>query len=105
MTIFRRNTYGKDEVAHSILIEVVDKDKNSGECETKVCLGDGSLRIVVDGYEILHPGDYPLQNVGGRIVAHNTYSACSRKWYDFDKVSADRQLSISKTPLDYIIEG
>lgn len=51
-----------------------------------VPLGGGSLIIKLGSQDIVAPGDYTLKTAKGdiRVVAHNPYSACSRKWYDFD---------------------
>jgi len=55
------------------------------QCENQICLGDGTLHISFDGGEtfVSNPGDYNF-GVGNRVVSHNTYDACSRKWFDFD---------------------
>jgi len=115
MTILRPGPPGQpEEVAHSIVVEVVDLDKIAPECSSRVCLGNGSLKISIDGQDIVYTGDYPLANVGGRVVAHNTYAACSRKWYDFEKMSPDsnestlrttRELRSGKASVDYILQS
>jgi len=48
-------------------------------------LANGVLSIVVGEQTIDTPGDYRFDDSGIRIVVHNTYGACSRKWYDYDK--------------------
>jgi len=50
-----------------------------------VCLGDGTLHISLDGGKsfISAPGDYHYSSQN-RVVAHNTYGACSRKWHDYE---------------------
>jgi len=57
------------------------------QCEKDgiVCLGDGTLHISFDGGEtfVSNPADYNFA-LGSRLVAHNTYAACSRKWFDYD---------------------
>lgn len=115
MTFFRLESSGKSkEVVHSIVVEVVDPEKVAPDCNSGVCLGDGSLKISIDGQDIVHTGDYPLTNIGGRVVAHNTYAACSRKWYDFDKMAQDSDVSPLRTtrelkrinaPVDYILQS
>jgi len=70
---------GQDEVAHSIVIEAVKNNDTPDDCQSSVCLGNGSLNIYVDGNLIIKPGDYSLINVGGRIIAYNTHLACARK--------------------------
>jgi len=60
-------------------------------CTTKdPCLGEGNLEILVDGESITAPGEYVFGPDGSiRVVAHNTFASCSRKWYDYaDKNSA-----------------
>jgi len=111
MTIFRQNTYGESQVAHSIVVEVVDENDVSPECQSNTCLGNGSLRILVDGVQIAQPGDFPLENIGGRVIAFNTYAACSRKWYDYDTdfdgngaLRTERKLE-AHVPTDYIIQS
>jgi len=63
-------------------------------CENQICLGDGTLHISFDGGEnfVSNPGDYTF-GVGNRVVAHNTYDACSRKWFDFDISKTENQNS------------
>lgn len=116
-----------NDPSHSILLTV---EANSNfMCTNPPCLGDGSLTIVFDERtHLTHPGDYNFHETGTRIVAHNTYASCSRRWYDyipFDEeagalendegakyTSLDdsrRRLgalvpSSSKTPLDFIVE-
>jgi len=76
--------FTKPEVAHTISIMVADEEKFFPGCQSGVCLGKGSLKISVDGNtDITSPGDYYLGNNGGRVIAHNTFAACSRKWYDY----------------------
>lgn len=50
-----------------------------------VCLGEGTLHFSFDGGKtfVSQPGDYHFASQS-RIVAHNTYAACSRKWHDYD---------------------
>mmetsp|Transcript_12332 Transcript_12332/g.18941 ORF Transcript_12332/g.18941 Transcript_12332/m.18941 type:complete len:495 (+) Transcript_12332:109-1593(+) len=64
----------------------------------KVCLGDGTLHLSFDGGQtfVSEPGDYPYAS-HSRVVAHNTYGACSRKWHDYDVSSHEKQNS--KSPL------
>lgn len=51
----------------------------------KVCLGGGKLQLSFDGGKTfkVEAGDYQFGN-GSRVIAHNTYGSCSRKWYDFE---------------------
>jgi len=113
ITIFRQETFDKNNIVHSIVVEVVDEDTLPIDCQSEVCLGNGTLKISIDGNDIMQPGDYPLANVGGRVVAYNTYAACSRKWYDYEKVSdtvdaifsTARELGSEKVPVDYVIES
>mmetsp|Transcript_13318 Transcript_13318/g.19208 ORF Transcript_13318/g.19208 Transcript_13318/m.19208 type:complete len:594 (-) Transcript_13318:126-1907(-) len=101
--------FKKPEVAHTISIMVNDEDKFFPGCQSGVCLGDGSLKISVDGNtDITSPGDYKIGNDGVRVIAHNTLSACSRKWYDFVEhdmgVSEDERgrLLEKMTPLEFL---
>lgn len=48
-------------------------------------LANGVLSIIVGEQTINTPGDYRFDDSGIRVVVHNTYGACSRKWYDYDK--------------------
>jgi len=67
-----------------ITVGVLDKDKFSPGCAPNtVCLGEGSLGIEINGQVIRSPGEYDLANNAGRVVVHNTYDSCSRKWYDY----------------------
>jgi len=95
------------------------------ECsEGEVCLGGGTLRISFDGGStfIAKPGDYKTTSGSYyRVVAHNTYAACSRKWYDYDTNHSDddnnnnnnnlrngihhRQLRVEKSPIQYLTEN
>jgi len=110
LNLYRKNWYSKMEITHSIVIKIVDPGQSFPECESNVCIGNGSLILSVDGTVITKPGDYSLQNIGGRIIAHNTFAACSKKWYDFKKsfnnegiTDPKRQLSFSKTPIEYLL--
>lgn len=49
-----------------------------------VCLGDGSLEIMIDGKIIVHAGDYSTDDGQLRVVAHNTFGECARHWQDMD---------------------
>jgi len=100
------------KLAHTIEIMVVDEDKFSPGCQSEVCLGEGSLKISLDGkMDITSPGDYPLGNNGGRVIAHNTFSACSRKWFDYvvdemDNSEDDNRRNLQrKTPLEIMNES
>jgi len=67
-----------------ITVGVMDKDKFSPGCaRDTICLGEGSLGIELNGQVIRSPGEYDLANNAGRVVVHNTYASCSRKWYDY----------------------
>jgi len=65
-------------------------------CTTKdPCLGEGSLEILVDGESITAPGEYVFGTDGGiRVVAHNTFASCSRKWYDYTEPMNDENSAI-----------
>merc|ERR1712176_953173 len=68
--------------------ECIGADKN--------CLGDGTLHISFDGGKsfVSNPGDYHYGS-HNRVVAHNTYGACSRRWYDYD-VTPKKQSRFSR---------
>jgi len=114
--------------SHDIMISVLDEGEVFPGCSSSsspsLCLGDGSLQISVNGATIVEPGDYRL-NDEVRIIAHNTFDACSRKWFDFgtnDNVKDEddtkgakktkkgstrgaRRLNPFKTPLAYLRES
>jgi len=72
---------------HNILLNIKDLSNAFTGCPVDMdgpCLGDGSLVIDVDGFIIDKPGDYRIAP-DLRIVTHNTWNACSRRWYDYDK--------------------
>jgi len=77
--------YGDGE-SHDILISIKDEDQVFPGCnnDSEPCLGFGSLQLTIDGIVYDKPDNYPISN-NLRIVAHNTYAACSRKWFDYDK--------------------
>lgn len=60
------------------------------ENPNKVCLGEGTIHISFDGGRtfISEPGNHHFGSYN-RIVAHNTYAACSRKWHDYDVSRTD----------------
>lgn len=69
------------------------------ECRNQddvVCLGGGMLHISFDGGNtfVSKPGDYHFSQV--RLIAHNTYNSCSRKWHDYELTVAnnDKQSSL-----------
>jgi len=67
---------------------IVTTPEPTPECRedpNAVCLGEGTLHLSFDAGKtfISKPGDYHFAS-GSRVVAHNTYAACSRKWYDYD---------------------
>eukprot|EP00591_Stephanopyxis_turris_P001726 CAMPEP_0195518940 /NCGR_PEP_ID=MMETSP0794_2-20130614/14000_1 /TAXON_ID=515487 /ORGANISM="Stephanopyxis turris, Strain CCMP 815" /LENGTH=872 /DNA_ID=CAMNT_0040647995 /DNA_START=133 /DNA_END=2751 /DNA_ORIENTATION=+ len=102
--------FAQPQVAHTIAIMVADEDKFMPGCDSdsEICLGGGSLKIYVDEEEFTAPGDYPLGKMGGRVVAHNTFAACSRKWYDYvvsdeDDSRVHRAVK-SKSPIEFLIE-
>lgn len=77
-------------------ILIVTTPEPTSECRedpNTVCLGEGTLHLSFDEGKtfISKPGDYHFAS-GSRVVAHNTYAACSRKWYDYD-VIRDKQNS------------
>lgn len=74
------NLLKKDGTADSILVTV---DGTAPAQEDG--LANGILSIAVGKKSINAPGDYRFDDSGIRVVVHNTYGACSRKWYDYDK--------------------
>lgn len=72
-----------NKILLSTTSEVIPECQNHPE---EVCLGGGTLQISLDGGQtyITRPGDYSMNTPGYRIIAHNTYAACSRKWYDYN---------------------
>jgi len=84
----------KNEYANNdILIVTTPHAIPQCEDDSAVCLGDGTLHISFDGGEtyVSNPADFNFANGRGRLVAHNTYEACSRKWFDY---SISRQKEI-----------
>jgi len=75
---------------HNILLSIKNESEAFPGCSMNndgvygACLGDGSLIIDVDGFVIDKPGDYRI-SPDLRIVTHNTWNACSRRWFDYDK--------------------
>ena len=86
-----------NDPSHSIFLTV---DANSNfVCTNPPCLGDGALTIVFDERtHLTHPGDYNFHEAGTRIVAHNTYGSCSRRWYDY--ISSDEEEDVLETNED-----
>jgi len=60
-----------------------------------VCLGEGTLHISFDGGKTFSssPGEFPYGS-RNRVVAHNTYAACSHKWHDYDVSSTNDWRSV-----------
>jgi len=75
--------------SHNILISIADENQVFPGCQSGLCLGDGSLRIEVDGQVFQEPGDHSISS-DLRIVTYNTWSACSRKWWDYDAAMSTR---------------
>ena len=74
------NLLKEDGSADSILVTVDDAASSDEDG-----LANGALSIAVGEQTINTPGDYRFDDSGIRVVVHNTYGACSRKWYDYDK--------------------
>jgi len=69
---------------NQITVGVLDNGNFLPGCaDNTVCLGEGSLGLEINGQVIRSPGEYELANNAGRVVIHNTYASCSRKWYDY----------------------
>mmetsp|Transcript_21127 Transcript_21127/g.31314 ORF Transcript_21127/g.31314 Transcript_21127/m.31314 type:complete len:515 (-) Transcript_21127:156-1700(-) len=78
----------RDETGSKSNILIATTTEPTEECKSdpnKVCLGEGTLHMSFDGGNtfVSQPGDYKFSSYG-RVVAHNTFAACSRKWHDYD---------------------
>jgi len=80
-------SFGDSEDNKESKILIVTTPQAIPQCKKdgNVCLGHGTLHISFDGGETFasNPADYNFA-LGSRLVAHNTYAACSRKWFDYD---------------------
>ena len=57
-----------------ISIGVIDRDIFSPGCNVDtLCLGEGSLGLEINNRMIYSPGEYKLENNGGRVVMYITY--------------------------------
>jgi len=74
-------------IGHTSNILIATTSSPIRECveDSALCLGGGTLHISFDGGHtfVSHPGDYH-PTPGSRLIAHNTYAACSRKWFDYE---------------------
>ena len=77
-------------LVHNLIIRVREEDIFYPGCREgggSICLGEGYLEIVVNGYTQRIPGDYfaSTYNVddGLRVIAYNTYGACTQMWHDY----------------------
>jgi len=70
-------------------------NNNDDNDNDEVCLGNGTLQISFDGGKTFTstPGDYHYGSSSARLVAHNTYAACSRKWHDYQVSSSSSSSS------------
>eukprot|EP00546_Thalassionema_frauenfeldii_P021597 CAMPEP_0178897320 /NCGR_PEP_ID=MMETSP0786-20121207/1678_1 /TAXON_ID=186022 /ORGANISM="Thalassionema frauenfeldii, Strain CCMP 1798" /LENGTH=598 /DNA_ID=CAMNT_0020567851 /DNA_START=127 /DNA_END=1923 /DNA_ORIENTATION=- len=96
---------GISVAGEQIMVSIDDMDSFFPGCREgeNVCLGDGSLSLLVNGMNINSPGEYPLRN-GGSVIVHNTYAACSRKWYDFKESRRALRSAQSGGSRDFAIE-
>jgi len=126
MAISVNKTTGTDFAngeSHNIMISIKNESEVFPGCPPPadpgdpVCLGEGSLQVIVDGTVYDEAGDHRISN-NLRIVSHNTYDACSRKWYDYDKGihlredeggifrrllgNRQRKLFSTKDPMDFV---
>ena len=110
-------------LVHNVIIRVREEDSFFPGCgvegDGSVCLGEGSLEVIVNGNIQRIPGDYFVSSDNGdggiRVIAHNTYDVCSRMWHDYiipqqgdipSQESGNRRLSVSQeTPLSFLSEG
>jgi len=84
MFVTKASVFLRDS-GNQITVGVLNKEKFLPGCaEGTVCLGEGSLGIEINNRVIDSPGVYSLDDNAGRVVIHNTYASCSRKWYDYD---------------------
>lgn len=80
----------KTKKKREILINVVNEKSIDIGCGdgSPVCLGAGSLEMVIDGKKVVAPGEYKLDDGDdkstNRVIAFNTFYQCSRRWYDFE---------------------
>lgn len=85
----------KNKKSHNIEINVVNEYNVDVGCGSgpASCLGAGSLEMMIDGKKQLYGGNYAFgkNGAGGEILAFNTFYQCSRKWHDFEVVSAEKQ--------------
>lgn len=44
---------------------------------------------MIDGHNIVESVDHYFEDGSGRVIAFNTISKCSRRWFDFDLTPAD----------------
>jgi len=96
MFVTKASVFLRDS-GNQITVGVLNKDKFLPGCaEGTVCLGEGSLGIEINNRVIDSPGVYELDNNAGRVVIHNTYASCSRKWYDYD-ISKEDELNRAGT--------
>ena len=110
-------TPNKSDQHHSISksdVMIVTTPEPIKECIGKVCLGEGTLHLSFDGGQtfVSEPGDYHYAS-RNRIVAHNTYGVCSRRWHDYKVATSDepslrkgnrRVTVIEKKPFELLTE-
>mmetsp|Transcript_4069 Transcript_4069/g.5857 ORF Transcript_4069/g.5857 Transcript_4069/m.5857 type:complete len:312 (-) Transcript_4069:57-992(-) len=103
------------ELTGNILIRATQTVDSECYDPHAACLGGGNLQISLDGGKTYtaKAGDY-LFAPGSRVIAHNTYGSCSRKWFDFDVSSKDSdgfvrgshgrrmQALEQKSPMEYV---
>lgn len=85
---FSTNDHDHTDMNFNSNILIVTTPNAIEECRSDpnaVCLGEGTLHISLDGGKtfVSKPGDYHFGS-SSRIVAHNTYAPCSRKWHDYE---------------------
>ena len=95
--------------ARTVEVNVVNEYNTNVGCghgaDKKNCLGDGSIEIVIDGKKTSFGGDYKFLDGSGRILAFNTFSECSRKWYDFDLDATNKGRSLRSMGVFDVIGG
>eukprot|EP00547_Thalassionema_nitzschioides_P017286 CAMPEP_0194249430 /NCGR_PEP_ID=MMETSP0158-20130606/20457_1 /TAXON_ID=33649 /ORGANISM="Thalassionema nitzschioides, Strain L26-B" /LENGTH=568 /DNA_ID=CAMNT_0038985947 /DNA_START=392 /DNA_END=2098 /DNA_ORIENTATION=+ len=91
------NDLKENENTSSTSIMIITTPEAIEECRSDpdaVCLGEGTLHLSFDGGKtfVSNPGDYHFGKAGNsRVVAHNTYAACSRKWHDYEVSRQDKE--------------
>eukprot|EP00543_Licmophora_paradoxa_P013787 CAMPEP_0202473872 /NCGR_PEP_ID=MMETSP1360-20130828/92077_1 /ASSEMBLY_ACC=CAM_ASM_000848 /TAXON_ID=515479 /ORGANISM="Licmophora paradoxa, Strain CCMP2313" /LENGTH=656 /DNA_ID=CAMNT_0049100955 /DNA_START=50 /DNA_END=2023 /DNA_ORIENTATION=- len=103
LTVFGDGPDGKNTRSlHNIEINVVNEHSTGTGCGFEPhkandygCLGAGSLEIMIDGHKVSRSIDTELKDGSGRVIAFNTISSCSRRWFDFEMTPVNEIGAIS----------